>query len=287
MEVGSLTFHKLVSLSQDVFQKGRRETAYTTVAKPYSYMTVESLQQPLQKVKLQPLQQLYNSGKGMVNRCQLLYFLPLPLPQDQPEKVKYAPQTNDIWHPAFVWFYFILMVGIHLLLSLENLSNDNNHRFSPVVKNTDKTFIILSFDDWNTWWLKFSMGLHEVGTVLLVLLWHSAFGFPLSSFPMPAISNKIILEALIPFHCTPPGASTIKLSHFPVQLSIFEFVLIESDSGWLPCHYTLWINSLVCPDFSSFHLFLHFLANDSALFQDLCNNGPKDWKVTVSHKQER
>ena len=176
MEVGSLTFHKLVSLPQDVFQKGRRETAYTTVAKPYSYMTVESLQQPLQKVKLQLLQQLYNSGKGMVNHCQLLYFLPLPPTQDQPEKVKYAPQTNDIWHPAFVWFYFILMVGIPLLLSLENLSNDNNHRFSPVVKNTDKTFIILSFmtemhDGWNSLWGSSRLGLcflSSCDTLLLV-----------------------------------------------------------------------------------------------------------------------
>lgn len=75
------------------------------------------------------------------------------------------------------------------------------------------------------------MGLHEVGTVLLVLLRHPAFGFPFSSFPMPAIYNKIILEALTPSHCTPPGAPTIKLSHFPVQLSIFEFLLIESDGG--------------------------------------------------------
>lgn len=75
------------------------------------------------------------------------------------------------------------------------------------------------------------MGLHEVGTVLLVLLRHPAFSFPFSSFPMPAIYNKIILEALTPSHRTPPGAPTIKLSHFPVQLSIFEFLLIESDGG--------------------------------------------------------
>ena len=58
MEVGSLTFHKSVALLQDIFHIGRRETAYTTLAKPYSYMTGESLQQPLQKVKLQPLQPL-------------------------------------------------------------------------------------------------------------------------------------------------------------------------------------------------------------------------------------
>ena len=32
----------------------------------------------------------------MVSRCQLLYFLPLPPVQDQPEKVKYAPQSKDI-----------------------------------------------------------------------------------------------------------------------------------------------------------------------------------------------
>ena len=50
-------------------------------------------------------------------------------------------------------------------------------------------------------------------------------------YPEGAISTKIILEALLPSPCTPSGASTIKLSHFPVQLSIFEFVLIESDSG--------------------------------------------------------
>ena len=94
MEVGSFTFHKLVALSQDIYQKEGWETAHTAVAKPY--MTVESLQRPLQKVKLQPLRQLYNSGKGMVNRCHCLYFLPLLPTQDQPEKVNYAPLTNDI-----------------------------------------------------------------------------------------------------------------------------------------------------------------------------------------------
>ena len=109
--------------------------------------------------------------------------------------------------------------------------------------------------------------------------------------PVPGILQAGTLEWVANFllQCMKvksESESEVKWSEV-AQSSIFEFVLIESDSGWLPCHYTLWISSLVCPDSSSLHLFLHFLTNGSALFQDLCNNGPKDWKVIVSHRQER
>lgn len=137
MEVGSLTFHKSVALSQDIFHIGRRETAYTTLAKPYSYMTVESLQQPLQKVRATTSPTSPNNctelGRAWlvaVNSC--IFCLCLQF-QDQPEKVKYAPQSKDIWHPCFCFILFYFISGHTLVVIMENLSNDNSHRFSPVV----------------------------------------------------------------------------------------------------------------------------------------------------------
>ena len=121
MEVGSLAFHKLVTFWQVRYgPKGEMRDRIYNSGQTISYMTIQlwpttSLQQPLQEVKLQPLQQVYHSGQDVVSRCQLPYFLPLLPAQDQPEKARYAPQTNYIWCPAFVLFYFIFMVDMYFI----------------------------------------------------------------------------------------------------------------------------------------------------------------------------